>query len=389
MLQAVKQAFLDCMSNSTMHGLPQIAKPRNIFLLLLWIVFFFVAFGGCIFMIFQSVEEFLQYGVITATNIKRESEITMPAITFCSYENPRDMIVSCRFENSECKITNLTIYNKFGIQENCVQLNYGTNVTELVKSTREDWVFGYMLYVYMPPKSFLHFDITENNAKVVDDDIHNEIFGGKSTKITLTKTVQTVLGQPHSDCNEASGYRQANCEEDCFYKHMSTTCGCAYPTECGSYFENDEKKKKWTQECKEAFDKKAGSIRSQCSLSCPVECNQVKFGINRQDIEFEFEGDLIFSSTFIYNAYQVNNNKNKLEQSFDNAKREVSKNFDVTGLTNDQFKKRFTEIYFYFSKLETTRITQSPSMTLTNLIANVGGLLGKSLYLIEMLENFE
>jgi len=135
---------------------------------------------------------------------------------------------------------------------------------------------------------------------------------------------------------------------------MSTTCGCAYPTECGSYFDND-----WNKECKEAFDKKAGSIRSQCSLSCPVECNQVKFGINRLDIESEFEEKLI-----------------------DFAKGKVSKKFNLTGLTNDQFKKRFTGIYFYFSKLETTRITQSPSMTLTNLIANVGGLLGKSLYLI-------
>jgi len=57
-LKAVKQAFLDCMSSSTMHGLPQMAKPENLLLLLLWIIFFFVAFGGCIYMIFQSVEEF-------------------------------------------------------------------------------------------------------------------------------------------------------------------------------------------------------------------------------------------------------------------------------------------------------------------------------------------
>jgi len=287
-LEAVKQAFLDCMGNSTGHGLPQMTKSDNIFLLLLWIVFFFVAFGGGCFMMYQAIDQFLQYGVITTTNIKRETEITMPAITFCSYYNPQDMILFCGFENGKCKITNLTIYNKFGIQENCVQLNYGTNVTELVKSTGEDWVYGYKLYVYMPPESFLHFDITENNAKVVDDDIHNEIFGGQLTKITLSKTVQTLLGQPHSDCNEASEYRQANCEVDCFYKNMSTTCGCAYPTECGSYFDND-----WNKECKEAFDKKAGSIRSQCSLSCPVECNQVKFGINRLDIESEFEEKLI------------------------------------------------------------------------------------------------
>jgi len=318
-------------------------------------VFFFVAFGGGCFMMYQAIDQFLQYGVITMTNIKRETEITMPAITFCSYNNSGDMILFCNFENAKCKITNLTIYNKYGKKENCVQLNYGTNETELAKLTGEDWVYGYRLYVYMPPESFLHFDITENNAKVVDDDIHNEIFRGQSTKISLSKTVQTLLGQPHSDCNEASGYRQVNCMEDCFYKNMSTTCGCAYPTECGSYFNEGA----WTKECKEAFDKKAGSIRSQCSLSCPIECNQVKFGINRLDIEYEFEKKFV-----------------------DWAKRKVSKTFNQTEMTDDQFKQSLARLFFYFSKLETTRITQYPSMTLTNLIANVGGLLGKYLYLI-------
>ncbi len=36
-----------------------------------------------------------------------------------------------------------------------------------------------------------------------------------------------------------------------------------------------------------------------------------------------------------------------------------------------------TKNYVYFDKLETTVITQFPSMSLTSLIANVGGLLGK------------
>jgi len=339
------------MSNSTGHGLPQMAKPDNLFLLFLWIIFFFVAFGGGCFMMYQAIDQFLQYGVITTINIKRESEITMPAITFCAYYNPQDMILNCTFADdpNRCKMTKLTIFNKYGIQENCVQLNHGTNVTELVRSTGEDWEYGYKLDVYLP-YDFFHFDITDNNAKPVDDDVHHEIFGGQSTKISLSKTVQTLLGQPHSDCNQASEYRQVNCEVDCLYKNLSEACGCAYPTECGSYFEND-----WTKECKEAFDKKAASIRSQCSLNCPLKCNQVYFEINRLDIEYEFEGNV------------------------DDAKGIVSKKFNILRLTNDQFKKRLTKIYFYYSKLETTKITQSPSMTLTKLIANVGGLLGKSL----------
>ena len=119
-------------------------------------------------MMYQAIDQFLQYGVITMTNIKRETEITMPAITFCSYYNPQDMILFCGFENGKCKITNLTIYNKFGIQENCVQLNYGTNVTELVKSTGDGDMrhLGYGILVYIPwDESEFRFGITDNSAK--------------------------------------------------------------------------------------------------------------------------------------------------------------------------------------------------------------------------------
>ena len=39
-LNAVKAAFLDCFSTSTGHGLPQIAKPGNRFLRVMWALLF-------------------------------------------------------------------------------------------------------------------------------------------------------------------------------------------------------------------------------------------------------------------------------------------------------------------------------------------------------------
>jgi len=354
MLKAVQRAFLDCMRTSTGHGLPQMAKTDNIFLSLLWVVFFLVGVGGGIFMIHQTVGEFLQYGVITTTKIIRENEITMPAFTLCSFYNPRDMIMSCSFgrDSDKCKMTDLILFDRSGVQFDCIQLNYGTNVTELVKSSEAGYIFGYTIYVYVPLDNSLPFAITDNSAKVVHENIYRDIFHGQLTEIALSKTVQTALAQPHSDCNEDKDYRQVNCIDECFNKKMTEICGCPYPTECG---ENDD----WAPECKEALTEKAGSIRSQCSLNCPIECNQVNFAVNRVDVDWELEAEY-----------------------FDYYKSEVSKNVCISAMTDDQFRKRFTKIHIYFSKLETTEITQSPSMTLTSLIANMGGLLGKSLYLL-------
>jgi len=335
------------MRTSTGHGLAQMVKPDNLFLSLLWVVFFLIGVGGGIFMIHQSVEEFSQYGVITTTKIVREKELIMPAITLCSKLNTRDSMMY-----GNLIMTDFTLYDELGERINCVQINHGTNVTELKKATgvNDHLNYGFVTLVYIHSESSFRFGITENSAKVVYGNMNNDIYPGQMTEIALSKTVQTALGQPHSDCSEVEDYMQVNCRDDCFIKKMTEICGCAYPAECELHSD-------WTEKCKEGNEKK-DSIRSQCSLTCPVECNQVNFEVDRMDIEWT---SLIWFDVKPY-------------------KTKVSKSFNISGMTDDQFKKRLTLISIFFRKLETTKITQSPSMTLTSLVANVGGLLGKSLY---------
>jgi len=339
------------MITSTGHGLAQMVKPDHLFLSLLWLVFFLVGLGGGIFMIHQSIEEFSQYGVITTTKIIREKEITMPAITLCSLYNPRDVIFSCSFERDlhKCKMTNFELHLRYGGAFHCVQINHGTNVTELAKATGDGMRYGYTMYTYIPTSYLppeIPFGITDNNAKMVYENLVLSIHPGQMTEIALGKTNQTVLGQPYSDCNETKDYRQVNCRDDCFNKKMTEICGCTYPAACGPYFH-------WTKECEEANNHKADLIRSQCSLTCPAECNQVNFAIKSVYAKWELEAEYI-----------------------DYYKTEVSKKFNINGMTDEQLSKRFSKIHIYFTRLETTRITQSPSMTLTSLIANMGGLLG-------------
>ena len=280
--QAIKSVFMDCFTNSTGHGLPQIVKPGNIFLSVLWAVFFLVAIVGGSFLIYQAVDQFTRYEVITMTKIKRESEITFPALTFCSYRshtlNIRDMITYCAYGDKgykNCKMTNLTIYDKYGDPHNCVK-------SESVNLNREGYQNGFSFFLYHPPDSDIQFAVTENTARLVLEEVREIVHTGQETFIVLSKTNQTALGPPYSQCNETTDYRQVNCMEDCFNKAMTEICGCVFPVECGHYSD-------WTKECKRADYYNSSLIQLKCNKLCPVECNKVNFAINRVDIELKIK----------------------------------------------------------------------------------------------------
>ncbi len=125
---------------------------------------------------------------------------------------------------------------------------------------------------------------------------------------------------------------------------MTKACRCVFPEEC-QYIEK-------RYECH--YHDLKNKIYSDCSLQCPDECNQISFPFNRVDSDWDISSDEL-------NYY----------------KRQISKKFNINRTNDDEIKKRLTRLEIYFNKLETTQITQSPSMTTTNLVGNVGGLLGK------------
>ncbi len=344
-------AFLGCLLNSTGHGLPQIVKPGYLFLNILWVIFYAVAVSVCGLLIYQAVDQYYQFDVITMTKIKRETKMKLPAITICSgHAKTSEMIINC-YESSlkQCKINNLEFYDRKGLPQYCVQLNYGTNITR-IQST-EGSEYGYRLDLYKHEEARLYLGITDNSARVVSREVREYIFPGQETEYVLYKTVQTSLGLPYSNCNGSTDYRQVNCIEDCDKKGMIEACGSGYDIE----FQWSGLK---SEICYNAFYNPS-EIKSKCNQECPVECNQVSFQSKRVDVELDI-GDI----------------------SIENYKSSLSNKFDVSKYTDDEIRKRITRVSIFFDKFERTEITQSPSMTTTSLIANVGGLLGKSLYLI-------
>jgi hypothetical protein len=371
--QEVKAAFLGCLSNTTGHGLPQIVKPGNPFLNVLWVMFYAVAVSGCGFLIYQAVEQFCQFDVITMTKIMRGTEMTFPGITICSeYTNTYDMIIECRGPSGkECKIKYLTLYDRGGQRRFCVQIND----TELLNAYSEGTgnKYSYYLDLYKYEYANLYVAFTDNSAHVVREEVIEEVNFGQITKFVLSKTVQTVLGPPHSNCNQSSDYRQANCVEDCDKKAIIEKCGFGYDIgtydndietydndigtfeyDIGTYVYDD---RKISEKCREVLYGPT-KIIIKCYQECPVECKQVSFQSKRVDVEWDLENhDLGLFKSISADKF----------------------NYNISKYSDDEFKKRITRLFIYFDKLETTVITQSPSISLTSLIANVGGLLGKLL----------
>jgi len=362
--QKVKAASLGCLSNSTGHGLPQIVKPGNLFLNVLWAMFYAVAVSGCGILIYQAVDQYYQFDVITMTKIKRETEMTFPGITICSWnKNTYDMIIECRTPVwTYCQMNNLTLYDKNSDPEYCVQINYAKNDTQLQKAYREGAgdKNSYILNMYKYGNANLHLAITDNSARVVREEVSKEVYFGQTTKFVLSKAVQSVLGPPFSNCNQSSDYRQLNCIEDCEKNAIIKVCGYGYD-------KIKEIKGPHSNECSYLLYEfilhgQPTEIRKKCNQECPVECKQVSFQSKRVDIEWDMDN-----------------------KSVDYFKLLVSRKFkklNVSKYSDDEFKKRMTRLNIQFDKFETTEITQSPSISLTSMIANVGGLLGKSLCLI-------
>ncbi len=333
------------MSSSTGHGLPQIVKSGNLFLNIFWTVFFLISLGGFVFMAYQTVEQFTKYEVNTMTKIKRETEITYPVFTVCSKNNSmQNLIVNCRHiknDTKACQIQYLSLFNEYSYQKHCFQLNSIINQTEPVKTKGDGWQNGYEIFLENPLDDFITLTVKNNNVKAIRDEETLTIYRGHETDIVLSRRVQTVLGPPYSQCNDSAEYSQVNCIEDCFSAGMSKLCGCRYPDGCSLNFN-----------CKHNI-----SIKIQCELDCPDECYQISYPFNRVDIKLEADN---------------------LDLKLLNK---VTSKFNQSEMSTENILKRMTLLYIYFQKLETTEITQSPSMSIIDLIADFGGHLGKLLYL--------
>jgi len=96
MWQNIKEISLELLSSTSIHGIPNIIRTKNLFIRIFWILCFMVAFLLCVFLITQSISSYLLFEVTTKIRIFYEYPSDFPSVTICD-TNPFKTNTSLNF----------------------------------------------------------------------------------------------------------------------------------------------------------------------------------------------------------------------------------------------------------------------------------------------------
>jgi hypothetical protein len=185
------------------------------------------------------------------------------------------------------------------------------------------------------------------------------VMPGACTHIGLRKTISTNLPKPYSGCTDLTNYRsvvyekfvkwgkqytQKVCFEICQQMIVNQTCGCAvidYPN-----LEN-------FKTCNYTFAKQClavGMNYTNCGDFCPLECEVTFYSYT---VAQEYFPDR--------NYVDVNRANPQLKALFARA------NMAIENVTIDDMSKSSACLYVYFEDLRTTRIDESPAMSVVSI----------------------
>jgi len=130
-LQKVKNALFDGLLITTWHGIPKIITSKNRFNLSFWMILTTLAFGGCVYFILTSVQEYEEYETIAQTKYHKMSSLTFPAVYICPLKSTtlEKLIFLCQFDDAEVNCRDhmklVEIKNNLGKARNCFVFNSG------------------------------------------------------------------------------------------------------------------------------------------------------------------------------------------------------------------------------------------------------------------------
>ena len=299
-------------------------------------------FAACAIYVYQNVQSFQAYQVVTHTKSIDEESMTFPAVTFClitlQYESldnfsftssylTTEKLLDCRFEFSyKCSINDfeqLPIYfPMFDKSMRCYRINGGSH---LLSATKGGMFSGLILNLNLSKSEKFFFAVHANREEPIYSELGKiiEQSNGKSVHIEFKKTVEIKLPMPYSNCTENINpetsylvreiisrnvsYRKKYCYELCFYGYLKE-----YAAAHGipNFY---------------AYTRLVFDYGGNCSRLCPLECGSTSFDLSTSEIAVE---------------------------------------------------NGFLTVCFYFFDRKYTEITQTVKTTGADLISNIGGVLG-------------
>lgn len=192
---------------------------------------------------------------------------------------------------------------------------------------------------------------------------------GSYTKVKLNRIETSQLPSPYSNCIEwhlidtqlsnelkklGIRYTRRNCLSLCEQKKIVENFGC-YSLQFPPIFDMPpcENKTVFQQISNFVF-----SFDQSCFDMCPYECDSVDYDLSTSSSDFP---------SFRY--YRVINN------SFP-VIRNTFNDYNITNVTYDLLKNSVLSIFIYYDEIKATILTEAESISMVDLISNIGGTMG-------------
>ena len=441
----------DTFESSSIHAIPNIIKNKFITIKIVWIVCFLVSFSGCSWFMIKSINDYLQHNVVTSVRINYINEIKFPVIGICNLNyfnkklaseliiekigeeypemneltplrflttyysinnktlfdfDPNDIIIDCNYGQASCNYTNdFEIYHD-SLYGACLKFNSGKNMNgdmvdqKNVHHTGSSNGLELELFIGDVDKnnnifSKEHgFNIFIRNQSEFDSFNMEgvEISPGISTRIILSRSSWKKQPEPYSDCTADltskdsypsqiykesfptdRAYTYFDCSNLCVIHFIELKCDCSLNELQNNYriCYLDAKNVIKDFDCVNlAFKQFASDSSNIEKCDCPIECDNTYYTYSLSTSLFPTRkySEYLLKSNLIRNKYP-----------------------NIT--THEELKKNVARIQIFFDGMKETVIEESVKTEMSDLISNLGGLLGlflglSFLSLIEFVEVF-
>ena len=395
--KCVKKSIKSTLENSSLHAVPNIVRTDYISIKILWFLCFILSAGGCSFFMSKSILEYSEWPVVTNIKIKHLTKVLFPIVTNCNpnmYKSNSKMVIDCTFNWLKCsheddfeEITD-PIYGKCfrfnsgrSMNGSQIPLKYisgkGTpvlNSFELILTTGNDETFAFT------GKNGLVFFISDEAVNSLDE-YGIELSSGYSHNIKLSKFRTIKQPKPYSQClqdlnsldsydsefyrktiekNSNLSYKYTNCRNMCLQKFLGNTCKFQTNMFGPSYYDNmsivapldfsNPKKRKCIIKILNTVANSTDSDYIK-NCDCPLKCETKTYTYVTTSIDWPLRSyyELLSSSEPEYN------------QTFP---------------TFSEQKEKGMYVSLFFDEMTETIIKEEPKYQLSELIANLGGLVG-------------
>jgi hypothetical protein len=361
-LDKIIKAGKETFSQSTAHGIPNIINNSNLISKLIWLLCVLISMCALIWFTYNAILEYLKYPIVTSINTNYESPAEFPTVAICSKywvddisfseKDLKDMLLECKYASEDCKTNMNNYFERYydDLMSYCYRFNSGKNMSghKVPIQTAFNSGFDEGLWITWNTTGDLAVWIHDaNNApKSHRGNNRNGFINYASidfeTEFAFEKISDYKLGYPYNKCLEDVDLFKTNKQIIDYLKLINRTLNRDICIDICFDLDYIEKN---PCNCTE----KLGSVWDKCVLS---------------DIFFQCSMD------YYRKVYLKNIANEKCPQQCQMTTYLVETKISPFKLEN---QVRFR---VYYKSLKHTVIIQSPKMILSDLISNVGGIIG-------------